>query len=112
MVAAWLVACLEARERPEPPRLTLSLDRTAVRSPDTLTGDLQVEDSDGIDSVWLTVDASTLAQDASLERAYGARFRLPIQAGHAPGDRLVVSLRARDVPGLSHTVVDSVTVVP
>lgn len=111
-MAAYLVACVEERERPGPPMLTLILDRATVRSPDTLTGDLRVEDSDGIDSVWLTVDASTLAQDASLDRVYSARFRMPIQAGHAPGTRLEVTLRARDLPGLSHAIGDNVTVIP
>ena len=36
--AAAALACQTNRDRPGPPRLTLTLDQDSVRSPDTLTG--------------------------------------------------------------------------
>lgn len=90
--------------------LVLTLDQDSVGSPDTLTGLIRAEDSDGVDSVWLTGDGTTLADDGLLETSYANRFRLPIQAGHLPGVALPIALRGRDVGGFTHQVRDTVWV--
>lgn len=116
MVAALAAAalsasgCLTERPRPGPPALQIELDRTTVHSPDTLTGHLQASDPDGLDSVWLTVDASQAAADAFLQTTYGARFALAVRAGLPVGQRVPVRLEARDLLGFRSALDTSVVV--
>jgi hypothetical protein len=111
-------ACLEERPRPGPPRVTFTLDRISVRSnnppvaPDTLSGTLQVGDSDGLDSVWVTVDSAQAGEDAGFEQRFSSRFHFPIRPGRAPTTRIPVEIRARDVVGFVAQRDTYVVVVP
>jgi hypothetical protein len=104
--------CFGERHRPAPPRLELLPDRPTVRSPDELTGTIRVQDPDGIDSVWLTVDHDLTGLDGLFREVVETRFRRPISAGLPPGSRVELMLRARDLAGFSHTIWDTVTVTP
>ena len=73
---------------------------------------MRAEDPDGIDSVWVTVDALVDAQDGLLERVFTARFRFPIAAGKADGTPIPVEIRARDIAGFQVTRDTQVVVVP
>lgn len=98
--AAMVLACQTNRERPGPPRLAVTMDQDSVGSPDTLTGAVRVDDLDGIDSIWLSVDsAPPLAGDGLLDPTYIAPFRAAIRGGHVLGDRVTVQLSARDISG-------------
>jgi hypothetical protein len=102
IAGAATLACQADRERPGPPRLSITIDRDSVQSPDTLTGSFRAQDAEGIDSVWLSVDsAPSIAQDGRLEPNFLAAFRAAIRSGHLPGDRVAVALSARDVSGFT-----------
>ena len=103
MCAAAVTACLEDRPRPSPPRLSITLARDTVHSPDTLTGEVRADDADGIDSIWLSVDSLKVGDDGFLQPTYLSPFRLPIASGHVFGDRVPVSLMARDAVGFTST---------
>lgn len=107
---AWASGCLSERPRPGPPALQIELDRTAVHSPDTLTGHIQASDPDGLDSVWLTVDASQAAADAFLETSFGSTFGLPVRSGFGVGQRIPVRLEARDLLGFRSALDTSVVI--
>jgi hypothetical protein len=105
-------ACLSDRPRPAPPQVAITLDATQVHSPDILSGTLFATDPDGLDSVWLAVgDAPPIGEDGLLEPRFQSPFRVPIAAGHNPGDRVPITLRARDVEGFVGSLDTVVTVV-
>jgi hypothetical protein len=94
------LACQTDRDRPGPPRLTITLVQDSVQSPDTLTGTLRADDVDGIDSVWLSVDsAPVLGADGLLDQTFLATFRADVPGGHVLGDRVSVRFTARDISG-------------
>lgn len=111
-------SCLEERPRPGPPLLTFTLEKTTVRSnnpptpPDTLSGTVRAEDTDGLDSVWVTVDSAVAGEDGRFDRVFSAPFRFLIGAGKTPGTVLPVQIRARDIAGFQVIRDTSVTVVP
>lgn len=93
-------ACQADRDRPGPPRLSITIDHDSVQSPDTLTGAFRAEDGDGIDSVWLSVDsAPPIAEDGRLEPTFLGSFRTAIRSGHPSGDHVSILLSARDLAG-------------
>lgn len=99
-VALSALACQTDRDRPGPPRLTITLAQDSVQSPDTLTGTLRAEDVDGVDSVWLSVDsAPPLGADGLLDQTFLATFRADVPGGHVLGDRVSVQFTARDISG-------------
>jgi hypothetical protein len=117
--ALWLAAsassCLSERPRPAPPVLAIVLQATSVHSTtpnDTLGGSVRVDDSAGLDSVWLQVDGNHAAADGLLAPTYQSAFRVPIPAGLAAGTPVPVSLAARDVVGFRSQLDTFVTVVP
>ncbi len=98
--AAAAFGCQTDRDRPGPPRLSITLDQDSVLSPDTLTGLVRADDPDGIDSIWLSVDsAPPLGADGALDPTFLATFSAGIRNGHVLGDRVVVQLSGRDVGG-------------
>ena len=100
LAAAATLACQTNRDRPGPPRVSLTIDQDSVQSPDTLTGSLRADDVDGIDSIWLSVDsAAPLAADGLLEQTFIATFRAGIRGGHVLGDRVSLRFTARDLSG-------------
>jgi hypothetical protein len=97
LAATAILACQTNRDRPGPPRLTLTIDQDSVQSPDTLTGSLRADDVDGIDSIWLAVDSDPpLGADGLLEPTFIASFRAGVHGGHLLGDRISVRFTARD----------------
>ena len=114
--AATLAGCFEERPRPGPPRITFSLDKTQVRSstaaPDTLAGTVRVADTDGIDSLWVTVDGAVSGVDGLFHQAFNSRFRFAIGAGIGAGTHLDVEFRARDIGGFETMRDTFVVVVP
>ena len=98
--AAGALGCQTDRDRPGPPRLSITLDQDSVLSPDTLTGLVRADDPDGIDSIWLSVDsAPPLGADGALDATFLATFKAGIRNGHVLGDRVVVQLSGRDLGG-------------
>ena len=98
-------SCLEDRPRPGPPQLSYTLNRTTVQSnnpptpPDTLSGTVLAEDSDGLDSVWVTVDSAVAGEDGRFNRVFSGPFRFLIGPGKTVGTVLPVQIRARDIVG-------------
>jgi hypothetical protein len=113
-----MAACIEDRTRPGPPRLSLTLDRTLVESnnpptpPDTLHGTAEVNDPDGIDSVWVSVDSVVAGEDVGFDAHFVTRFRFPIKPGRMPSTRIPVEIRARDIAGFEAKQDTYVVVVP
>ena len=100
LAAAAVLACQTDRDRPGPPRLSLTINEDSVQSPDTVTGSLRADDLDGIDSIWLSVDsAPPLAADGLLEATFIATFRAGVRGGHVLGDRVSIRFTARDITG-------------
>ena len=100
LAAGAALACQTDRDRPGPPRLSLTINEDSVLSPDTVTGSLRADDLDGIDSIWLTVDAAPpLAADGLLESTFLATFRAGVRGGHVLGDRISIRFTARDITG-------------
>lgn len=119
-MAAALVAagCIEDRDRPGPPRVTYTLDRTTVRSnnpptpPDTLSGTVSAVDADGLDSIWVSVDSVVAGEDAGFDRAFTTQFRFLIGGGKSPTTQIPVEIRARDIAGFEVKRDTHVVVVP
>lgn len=82
-----------------------TLDKTQVFSnnpptpPDTLSGTVRAEDTDGLDSVWVMVDSAVAGEDGGFDRVFSAPFRFLIGPGKTPGTVLPVQIRARDIAG-------------
>ncbi len=64
--------------------------------PDTLSGTVRAEDTDGLDSVWVTVDSAVAGEDGGFDQVFSA----PIQ------------IRARDIAGFEVIRDTNVLVVP
>jgi len=67
--------------------------------PDTLSGTVRAEDTDGLDSVWVTVDSAVAGEDGGFDAVFSAPFRFLIGPGKTPGSVLPVQIRARDIAG-------------
>lgn len=83
-----------------------------VSSPGQVTGTVRASDPDGIDSVWITVGGGVQGADGFFERDFQAPFDMPVEAGLPDGTPVEVRLRGRDLAGFSHTLRDTVTVIP
>jgi hypothetical protein len=110
--ACVLAACLAERGRPSPPQVRLTLFEDTVGSPDTLRGSFRVEDVDGIDSVWISLDTQRAGTDGFFERLVNAQFRFGVPAGLDSGTVLDIRLEARDITGFVATLDTFVVVVP
>jgi hypothetical protein len=112
-VLGSLASCLPDQPRPGPPQLSIVLDKIHVRSPDTLTGTLRAQDPAGIDSVWLTLEFTPqIGTDGLLQTVFQAPFQTFIPGGYGAGERLVVTVSARDLDGFVGQRDTFVTVVP
>lgn len=104
-------ACQVNRERPGPPRVTVTIDQDSVASPDTLTGSVEADDPDGLDSIWISVDsAPPVGLDGLFKATLMTRFQGTVRGGHQPGDRVPLSVRARDISGFTGGLDTSVPV--
>ena len=97
-------ACYEERDRPGPPRLSITLDQEEVDSPDTLTGRFRATDVDGIDSLWLVVDTTRYGAEGFLADELEGPFQVEIPAGRFAGEEIPLILEARDVLGYVSTL--------
>lgn len=104
LVYGAAAACYEERGRPGPPRLSISLDREEVDSPDTLTGRWHATDADGIDSVWLVVDTTRVGIEAFLLEDIERLFEVEIPKGRFGGEEIPLILEARDILGYVSTL--------
>ena len=93
------MACLGERERPGPPDVTFSIDDPLVVSNrvDTVAGTVHVEDSDGIDSVWITLESVERGFDGGFNRVFESPYRFVVQGFQQQQVPLV--FRARDISG-------------
>lgn len=113
-----LAGCIEERDRPAPPQITFTLDRTTVRSinppapPDSVSGTVRVEDSDGLDSIWVSVDSVQDGEDGGFERTFSAPYRFAIGPGKPATTHIPIRFRARDVAGFEVSRDTHVVVVP
>ena len=80
--------------------------------PDTLSGTVRAEDTDGLDSVWVTVDSAVAGEDGGFDQVFSATFRFLIGPGKTPGTVLQIQIRARDIAGFQVIRDTNVTVVP
>jgi hypothetical protein len=73
---------------------------------------MRVDDADGLDSVWITVDTRVAGEDAGFEQRFATRFRAVVQAGKPATEHIPVQLRARDIAGFEAQRDTYVVVVP
>ncbi len=112
---ALAAACLSERPRPAPPLFSIVFTSTTVHSTtpnDTLRGTVRVEDTDGLDSIWMEVDTARAGADGLFETVYQSPFRFAIRSGLPPTTQIPVTLEARDVVGFRSQLDTFVTVVP
>ena len=110
-----LAACIDERPRPGPPIVTLTLEKTGVRSttpPDTLRGTVDASDPDGLDSVWVSVDSVESGEDAGFDPRFISTFAFLIGPGKSHNTHIPVQIRARDLAGFSVVRDTYVVVVP
>jgi len=78
---------------------TIDQDSVSASQVDTVSGMIRAEDPDGIDSVWVTVDAEERGENGGFDRVFSARYRFLVAPGQQPGTRLMLLFRARDIAG-------------
>jgi hypothetical protein len=59
---------------------------------------VRAEDADGIDSVWVTVNAEERGDDGGFSSVFTSRYRFLVPPG-PPGSHLGIRFRARDIAG-------------
>ena len=93
-------ACLGERERPGPPSLTFTIDDPLVVSSrlDTVAGTVRVDDPDGVDSVWVTLETTLKGESGGFEQVFSSGYRFVVQ-GFQPPEHIPLTFRARDVAG-------------
>jgi len=79
--------------------------------PDTLSGTVRAEDTDGLDSVWVTVDSAVAGEDGGFDQVFSGTFRFLIGPGKTPNTVLSIQIRARDIAGFQVIRDTNVTVV-
>jgi len=65
---------------------------------DTVAGNVRVVDSDGIDSVWVTLETVEKGDDGGFAQVFDSRYRFVVQ-GFAPSAQIPLTFRARDISG-------------
>jgi hypothetical protein len=80
--------------------LTFTIDDPLVVSSrqDTVAGTVRVDDSDGIDSVWVTLETIEKGENGGFEHVFSSRYRFVVQ-GFSPSEHIPLTFRARDVAG-------------
>ena len=78
---------------------------------DTVAGNIRVDDPDGIDSVWITLESVEQADDGGFNQAFSSRYRFVVQ-GFAPSTQIPLSFRARDIAGFEVLRDTYVVVIP
>jgi hypothetical protein len=94
--------------------LSFTIDDPQVVSStaDTVEGNVRVEDPDGVDSVWVTLENVEAGFDGGFNRVTNPRYRFVVGAGFSPGEHLPLIFRARDIAGFEVQRDTYVVVVP
>ena len=79
---------------------------------DTVSGIVRAQDTEGLDSVWVSVDSVVKGDDAGLNRTFSSIYRFVVPAGRMPGSKVPLSFRARDISGFQTQRDTYVVVVP
>jgi len=80
--------------------------------PDTLSGTVHAEDTDGLDA-WSNPPSSAVAgEDGGFDQAFTSTFRFLIGPGKTPNTVLPIQIRARDIAGFQVIRDTTVLVVP
>ena len=66
---------------------------------DTIAGTVRAQDSDGIDSVWITAGSQQWSDDGGFNQVITTGYRLIIPSGTQAGTQIPMSFRARDAAG-------------
>jgi len=77
-----------------------------------VSGSVRAQDTEGLDSVWVSVDSVVKGADAALQRSFSSGYRFVVPAGHTPGNRVPLSFRARDISAFAIQRDTYVVVVP
>jgi hypothetical protein len=76
-----------------------------------VAGEVRVADRDGIDSVWVVLDAIEKGDDGGFDQAFVSRYRFVVQ-GFSPAQQIPLSFRARDITGFVVQQDTYVVVIP
>ena len=68
-----------------------------------MSGIVEAEDPDGLDSVWVSVDLVVAGEDGRFERSFSAPYRFAIAPGKPATTRIPIQFRARDIGGFVAT---------
>jgi len=64
---------------------TIDQDSVSASKVDTVSGTIRAEDPDGIDSVWVSVDAELRGESGGFNRVFSARYRFLLPPGSSRG---------------------------
>jgi hypothetical protein len=78
---------------------------------DTVAGDIRVEDPDGIDSIWVTLESVERGDDGGFRQVFSSRYRFVVQ-GFDPAAQIPLTFRARDISGFEVQRDTYVVVIP
>ena len=93
--------------------MTFTIDDPLVVSTrqDTVAGDIQVDDADGIDSVWVKLETVEQGENGGFDQTFRWHYRFVVQ-GFQPTAQIPLSFRARDVSGFVVQQDTYVVVIP
>jgi hypothetical protein len=77
-----------------------------------VAGTVHVEDPDGVDSVWVTLETVQIGFDGGFNRVFDSRYRFVVGRGFNPGEQIPLRFRARDIAGFAVQRDTYVVVVP
>lgn len=65
---------------------------------DTVAGTVRVDDPDGVDSVWVTLETVVKGENAGFDQVFRSGYRFVVQ-NFQPSELIPLTFRARDVAG-------------
>ncbi len=79
---------------------------------DTVAGSVRVEDPDGVDSVWVTLETVEKGDNGGFNRVFDSRYSFVVGQGFTPGEQIPLTFRGRDISGFVVQRDTYVVVVP
>jgi len=76
-----------------------------------VAGNVRVDDPDGVDSVWITLETVEKGENGAFVQVFSSRYRFVVQ-GFAPSDQIPLTFRARDIAGFEVQRDTYVVVIP
>ena len=117
LLALLPTACLDSRERLEPPRVYLKLDETSVAAGGEMSGRVSAADRSGIIYIraqWLVEGDPAGAKSASAsvfeQDTVDFDFGFTVKTGFPSGTRIFIDASARDDQNFEVTASDTVTI--